>query len=145
MASSTAKTVRAYLDELPPGRRQAIEAVRRLVNERIPDGYEEGMEFGMISWFVPLERYPDTYNERPLSYVALANQKNHMSLYLMGVYADGEAAFREAYEATGKKLDMGKSCVRFKRVEDLPLEVIGDAVERTGVDEFIDTYERARA
>jgi Domain of unknown function (DU1801) len=147
MASTTAETADGYLKELPEERREAIAAVRDVILENLPDGYEEGIGFGMLEYRVPLERYPETYNDKPLSYVALANQKNYMSLYLMGVYgdSDSESWFQRSYEATGKKLDMGKSCVRFKSLDDLPLELVGEAVARTSVDDFIAMYERSRA
>jgi len=100
----------------------------------------------MLEYRVPLERYPDIYNDKQLSYVALASQKNHMSLYLMGVYGDSEQEswFQREYRASGRKLDMGKSCVRFREVDELPLDLIGQAVARTGVDDYIAMYERAR-
>jgi hypothetical protein len=146
MASSTADSVDEYLDELPPERRDALSAVRDVILRNLPDGYEEGIGFGMLEYRVPLNRYPETYNGKPLSYVALANQKNYMSLYLMGVYGDSEQEswFRSSYRASGKKLDMGRSCVRFRQLEDLPLELVGEAVARTGVDDYIVMYERAR-
>src|SRR5262245_33176004 len=146
MASTTAETADGYLKELPEERREAIAAVRKVILQNLPDGYEEGIGFGMLEYRVPLERYPETYNGKPLGYVALANQKNYMSLYLMGVYgdSDSESWFKRSYEATGKKLDMGRSCVRFKRLDDLPLEVVGEAVARTSVDDFIAMYERSR-
>ncbi|MDH3270032.1 MAG: DUF1801 domain-containing protein [Gemmatimonadota bacterium] len=143
---SEAKTVTAYLEELPDERRKAVEAVRRTILENLPDGYEEVMNWGMIAYQVPLERYPDTYNKQPLMYAALASQKNHMAVYLSGIYADDEAreGFESRYRATGKRLDVGKSCVRFRRLEDLPLDLIGDAVATHSIDEFIETYERGR-
>lgn len=110
----------------------------------LPDGYDEGIQYGMISYHVPLARFEQTYNGRPLAYIGLANQKNYMSLYLMGVYGDAESDFRERFTATGRRLDMGKSCVRFKRLDDLPLEVIADEVARLPVDRFIEQYEDAR-
>src|SRR3712207_4724954 len=122
MAQSTAATVGDYLAELAPERRAVIAAVRDVVRGALPAGYEETMSWGMISYEIPLSRYPTTYNGRPLSYAALAAQKNYYALYLMGAYADPrqlarlEAAFAEA----GKRMDMGKSCLRFKRAEDLP-------------------------
>ncbi len=146
MDTSKATTVEAYLDELPPDRRAAVEAVRNVILENLPAGYREGMEYGMIGYFVPLETFPDTYNKQPLGLAALAAQKNYFSLYLNNVYQDRDAAdwFKDAYRASGKKLDMGKSCVRFKRLEDLPLDVIAEAVRRTPVDEFIEQYKAAR-
>jgi hypothetical protein len=145
MARSSATTVEAYLAELPEDRRETVAAVRRAVLDRLPDGYQERMNWGMISYEVPLERYPDTYNGQPLMYAALAAQKRGYTLYLMNEYADGGPALREGFERAGKKLDMGKSCVRFRRLEDLPLDVIGDAIARTPVDAFIGTHEAARS
>ena len=143
---SDAATVEEYLASLPEDRRDAIQEVRRVVLEHLPDGYEECMSFGMISWVVPLSRYPDTYNKQPLALASLASQKRHLALYLNNVYSDEDTRewFTSAYEASGKRLDMGKSCVRFKRLEDLPLDVIGEAIARTSVDDFLAFYEAAR-
>ena len=143
---SEAVTVEEYLAILPQDRRDAISAVRSVILERLPDGYEEEMRWGMISYEVPLEIQPDTYNGKPLMYAALASQKRHMAVYLSGVYADPEARedFEQAYRATGKRMDMGKSCVRFRRLDDLPLEVIGEAIARYPVNAFVDLYHRAR-
>ena len=143
---SDAATVEEYLAGLPEERRQAIEAVRRVVLENLSDGYEECMSHGMIAWVVPLSRYPDTYNGLPLQLAALASQKRHMALYLNNVYSDADTRewFTSAYAASGKRLDMGKSCVRFKRLDDLPLDVIGEAIARTSVDDFLASYEAAR-
>ena len=144
---SDAATVEEYLAGLPEDRRDAIEAVRRVVLENLPDGYEECMSAGMIGYVVPLSRYPDTYNRQPLGLAALASQKRHMALYLNNVYSDEETRdwFTSAYAASGKRLDMGKSCVRFKRLNDLPLDVIGQSIARTSVDEFLAFYEEARS
>ena len=146
MATSKATTVDEYLDELPADRRDAVEAVRSVILEHLPMGYEETMQYGMIGYVVPLERYPVTYNGQPLGIAALASQKNYMSLYLMNVYGDPETErwFVEEYEASGKKLDMGKSCVRFKKLDDLPVDLVGKAIARTSVDEFIGMYEASR-
>ncbi|MGI9604046.1 MAG: DUF1801 domain-containing protein [Acidimicrobiales bacterium] len=147
MVKSAAESPEEYLAELPDDRRDQIEAVRDVIVANLPDGYEEQMSFGMIAYVIPLDRYPDTYNKQPLMYAALASQKNHMAVYLSNVYADEPSLdwFRAAYLATGKKLDMGKSCVRFKTIDQLPLDVIADAVARTPVDEFVALYEAARA
>jgi hypothetical protein len=138
-------TVEEYLAELAEDRREAIQAVRKTILEHLPKGYEEGMQYGMISYFVPHELYPPGYHvdpRQPLPFVLLASQKNYMSLYLMCIYGGGdEAWFREAWERTGKKLDMGKSCVRFKRIEDVPLAVIGQAIRRVPVKKWIELYE----
>ena len=146
MASSAAKTPDEYIASLPPDRREAISAMREVVRRNLPAGYEEGMEFGMIAWYVPLERFPDTYNGHPLGIAALASQKNHMSLYLNAVYGDPETEhwFRERWARTGKKLDMGKSCVRFRRLDDLPLDLIGETIARVPVDAYLARYEAAR-
>ena len=144
---SDAATVDEYLGSLPDDRRKQIEEVRDVILANLPDGYVETMNWGMISYEVPLETYPDTYNGQPLSYAALASQKHHMAVYLSGVYGvEGNAdAFREAYLATGKKLDMGRSCVRFKRIDDLPLELIGETIASLPPEDFIDEFEKARA
>ena len=146
MARSEAKTVEEYLDELTDDRRETVEAVRDVVNSNLPDGYEETVQFGMISYVVPLERYPKTYNRQALQYTAIASQKNYVSLYLMNVYGNEETQswFVDSYRASGKRLDMGKACVRFKRIDDLPLDLIGETIARTPVDELIALYETAR-
>lgn len=136
-------TPEEYLATLDPERRATVAAVRDVVGAAMPDGYAETVAFGMIAWVVPLERYPTTYNGQPLAYVSLAAQKRHCSLYLMGVYADQESAFRERW-AGGRPLDMGKSCVRFRRVEDLDLPLVAETVAATSVDEHIARYEAAR-
>ncbi len=146
MASSKAATVAEYLAELPPDRRAEIEAVRDAVNAALPKGYREGMGWGMIGWVVPLENYPVTYNKQPLAYAGLAAQKNYNSLYLNCVYTSKERTERlqAAAAAAGKKLDMGKSCLRFKRADDLPLDVIRAEIASIPPDEFIRIYEDAR-
>jgi hypothetical protein len=124
-----------------------MSAVREVIVENLPAGYREGIGKGMISYTVPLERYPDTYNGEALMYAALANQKNYMSVYLMCIYGDADLTnwFQDAYRATGKRLDMGKSCVRFRRLEDLPLELVGQAIARVDPGEYIKMYERSRS
>lgn len=146
MVQSKAESVPDYLAELPAGRRQAIEAVRAVILQSLPEGYEESMQFGMIGYVVPLSRCPKTYNGAPLNYVALASQKNHMAVYLTGCYGDEKLArwFEAEFGKAGKRLDMGKSCVRFKKLDDLPLDLIGEAIARMPVDDFIAHYERAR-
>jgi hypothetical protein len=142
---SDATTVENYLSDLPADRRGAIEAVRQAILDNLPPGYEEVMNWGMITYQVPLETYPDTYNGKPLMYAALASQKNHMAVYLTGIYMADEARreFEAAYKATGKRLYGGKSCVRFKKLEDLPLELIGDRIASQTVDAFVAQYEQA--
>ncbi len=147
MATSAAATVEAYLAALPEERRTVVARVRDVVRRHLPPGYEEAMAFGMIGWSVPLARYPDTYNGQPLGYVALAAQKSHYALYLPDAYQDPERAawLRAAFATAGRKLDMGKSCLRFRRLEDLPLEAIGEFVAARPVDAFVARHEAARA
>ena len=135
-----------YLATLPEDRREAISEVRSVILQRLPEGYAEEMRWGMISYEVPLATVPDTYNGKPLMYAALASQKRHMAVYLSGVYGDPDARddFEEAYRATGKRMDMGKSCVRFRHLDDLPLQVVGDAIARYPVADFVAMYHRAR-
>lgn len=144
---SSASTVAQYLSELPADRRVAIEAVRQTILANLPAGYEEAMNWGMISYQVPLQRYPDTYNGKPLMYAALASQKNHMAVYLTANYGNDEARhrFEAAYRATGKRYDVGKSCVRFRKLDDLPLALIGESIARFSVEEFIARVEEVQA
>ncbi len=147
MVKSDAGTVEEYLAELVPERREAVAAVREVVLDNLPEGYEECMQFGMIGYVVPLSRRPDTYNKQPLALAALASQKQYMALYLNSVYADPAAheRFVAAYRASGKRLDMGKSCVRFKRLADLPLDLIARTIAGTSVDDFLSFYEASRS
>ena len=146
MAKSKAKTVDEYLLELPEDRRAEIAIVRKVMLANFPDGYQEMMQFGMIRYVVPLERYPVTYNGQPLMFAALASQKNYMSLYLMNICSDEavEKWFVEGYKASGKKLDIGKACVRFKSLQDLPIDLVGEAIALTPVAGFIERYELCR-
>ena len=143
---SQATTVTEYLNELPEDRRKALGRVRAVIRKNLGRGYKEGLQYGMIGYFVPHSVYPAGYHckpEEPLPFMALASQKNHMALYMMCVY--GDVKLRKRFEAdwkkTGKKLDMGKSCVRFKRVEDLALDVIGAMVASVPVEDYIGQYE----
>ncbi|MET0902897.1 MAG: DUF1801 domain-containing protein [Acidimicrobiales bacterium] len=144
---SDASTPEEYLDALPLDRRAIVDVVRQTILDHLPDGFEEVVDFGMLSYVVPLARYPNTYNGHPLGAVGLANQKRYLSLYLMGIYGEqgADAWLRERWEATGRKLDMGKSCLRFRDLDDLPLDLVGEVVARTSVDELIAAYERSRA
>jgi len=146
MVQSQAKTVEEYLDELPPDRGEVISRVRRVILENLPDGYVESMNWGMISYEIPLKDHPNTYNGQPLAYAALAAQKNYNALYLMGVYGDArkEARLREGFEQAGLKLDMGKSCVRFRKLEDLPLDVIAEIIASLPPQDLIAIYEKHR-
>jgi len=150
---SSAQTVAAYLASLPADRRAAIAAVRDVVRKNLDAGYEEGIQYGMIGWYVPHRSFPAGYHsdpEQPLPFASLASQKNHMALYLMGVYCgcaegkDGETAevkwFKKQWGMTGKKLDMGKSCLRFKKLDDLALDVVGEAIRRIPAKLYIERY-----
>jgi hypothetical protein len=146
---SKAKTVAEYLKSLPPDRRAAIEAVRKVILKNLPKGFKETMQYGMIGYVVPHSLYPPGYHcdpKQPLPFACLASQKNHMALYLMTVYGNNEVEswFRKEYAAAGKKLNMGKSCIRFKKLDDLPLEVIGKVIARVPVKDYIAIYEKAR-
>lgn len=137
---STAATIKEYLSEMPGDRRDAITKVRETILKNLPEGYEEALNWGMITYQVPLEIYPNTYNKKPLMYAALANQKNHMAVYLTGIYMDENLnqEFEEKYRETGKRYDVGKSCVRFRKLEDLPLDLIGESIGAIEMDEFIE-------
>ena len=145
---SEAKTVNQYLAELPEDRREAVTALRKVILKNLPKGFEEGMSYGMIGYHVPHSIYPAGYHcdpKQPLPFAGLASQKNHMAFYLMCVYSepDYEMWFREAWAKSGKKLDMGKSCIRFKKLEDVPLDVVGAAIKKTPVKKWIAIYEAA--
>lgn len=146
MAQSKAETVDEYLQELPDDRKETIAAVRELILENLPDGYQETMNWGMINYEIPLERYPDTYNDQPLGYLALAAQKNYNALYILSVYQDKELYewFKNQFKKAGKKFDMGKSCLRFKSIDDLVLDAIKKIVAHQTPDEFIEAYEESR-
>lgn len=141
MVSTSTTTATDYLASLPQDRREVISAVRELILRNLPEGYQETINWGMLSYEVPLETYPDTYNKKPLSYVGLAAQKNYNSLYLMSVYQD-PADYQELMEAfarMGVKPDMGKSCIRFKKLDQIPLEKIARLIAKTSVQDFVET------
>lgn len=146
MSRSRAATIQAYLRSLPADRRAVVSAVRNVVARHLPKGYRETMNWGMISYEIPLTKYPQTYSGQPLMYAALGAQKQHCSLYLMCVYQDAkqERLLKTGFKRAGKKLDMGKSCIRFRQVEDLPLDVIAGVVGSTTPEQFIAAYERVR-
>ena len=143
---SEARTVEEYLAELPEERRKTLAKVRAVIRRNLPRGIVERMNWGMISYEIPLKTYPDTYNGQPLMYAALASQKNHMAVYLSGICSDSRQRkwFESAYRKSGKKMDMGKSCVRFKKLEDLPLELVGEAISRQSLEQFVSMYEKGR-
>ena len=146
MKKTSATTVKEYLDGLPVDQRKVLAEVRKVIRKNLPKGYKERVNWGMISYEIPLAVYPDTYNKEPLCFAMLAAQKNHYGLYLMNVYQDPkqEKTLRDGFAKAGKKLDMGKSCVRFKSLDDLPLDLIGKVVASTPVNEFIARYEANR-
>ena len=147
MVVSKATTVADYLAELPAERAAVVAHVRDLVNRALPDGYREGMGYGMIGWVIPLEDYPNTYNGQPLIYAGLAAQKNHFALYLSCVYSSPERTKRlkAAFADAGKTLDMGKSCIRFKRIADLPEAAIAAEIGSATPAQYIAIHEAARA
>jgi len=145
---SDALSVEDYLAGLPADRRSVLITVRETILTHLPPGYVEGMQCGMIGYAVPRTLYPAGYHadpRQPLPFAALAAQKNHFALYLMCVYGNDAQRkwFESAWRATGRKLDMGKACIRFKSLDDIPLEVIGEALARVPVDRFIAGYEAA--
>ena len=146
MATSTATTPEDYIASLPDDRRQAVATVREVVNRNLPPGYVEGIAYGMIGWWVPLETFPDTYNGQPLGLAGIASQKNYISLYLNTVYGDPaeEAWFKQRYAESGKRLSMGKSCLRFRRLEEVPLDVIGETIARADLQRTLAHYAEAR-
>lgn len=143
---SKATTVKEYLDELPLERRRELKQVRAVFRKSLSKGYREGMFYGGIVYHVPHSVYPAGYHcdpKIPLPYAGIAAQKHYLTLSLMCVYGDEQHRdwFLKEWKKTGKKLDMGKSCIRFKRAEDLPLDLIGEAVGRISVKKFIAHYE----
>lgn len=141
-----AASVKEYLAALPADRRKVVEAVRKVIRKHLPKGYEESVRYGMITYEVPLSRYPITYNKQPLQYAGLAAQKNFYGLYLMCLYGNAELkkGFAAGFKRAGKKLDMGKCCVRFKALEDLPLDVVAKTVASTPVEAYLKIYEASR-
>lgn len=146
---SEATTVQEYLDSLAEDRREAVQKLRETILQHLPAGFEEVMSYGMIGYVVPLEIYPDGYHcspGTPLPFINLASQKNYIALYHMGIYANKELYdwFTEAYaEQVSTKLDMGKSCIRFKKTDQIPFELIGKLCSRIGPEQWIETYEKA--
>ena len=146
-AASLGINAEEYLAEQSDERREALARVRDVVLEHLPEGIEETIAYGMIAYVVPLDRFADTYNGQPLMHTALANQKQHMSLYLNAIYGDEglREEFERDYRATGKRYDVGRSCVRFRRLDDLPLDVVGRAIGATSAENLIAMHEAAMA
>ena len=147
MATKSARTVAEYLRTLDPERRKILSAVRKVVNDNLPEGYREGITYGVIAWSIPLSTFSDTYNGQPLCCAALAANKNYNSLHLMGAaYNSKEKAFlREQFEKHRKKFDMGQGCLRFRTLDDLPLDAIGEVIQRTPAKALIAAHEAAHA
>lgn len=143
---SKAKTAKGYLDELPEERRSVMKKVRELVVKNLPKGYKEEVGYGSICYVIPLDDYPETYNGQPLSYAAIAAQKNHYAIYLLSAYMDPKQteALKAAFAKAGKKLDMGKSCLRFKKLEDIPMDAVAKVIAGTPPKKFIELYEKNR-
>jgi hypothetical protein len=144
--SDSGNPVDEYLASLPEDRSAALQAVRQTILANLSEGYEEGIQYGMIGYYVPHSVYPAGYHcnpKQPLGFAALGSQKNYMTLHLVCVYSDSELSewFKDAYQQTGKKLDMGKGCLRFKKLDDLPLEVIGELIRRMPADKWIQINE----
>lgn len=144
--ASKPTTVEAYLASLPEDRREAVQAIREVINANIAPEFEEGIQYGMVGWYLPHERYPLGYHcdpKQPLPFASVASQKSHIGIYLFCVYLDGaeKERFVEEWKATGKRLDMGASCVRVKSLEGVPLKVVGRVVKRIKPKAFIQAYE----
>ncbi|HBS06292.1 MAG TPA: DUF1801 domain-containing protein [Leptospiraceae bacterium] len=143
----SASTVTEYLTQIPPERKSAIQPIRKAIKSALPSGYQELIQYGMITYAVPLKRYPAGYLEKsdtPVPFLSIASQKNHMAIYLMCVYGKEEENFRKRYRESGKKLDMGKCCIRFKKLEDLALDAVCEEVRTWTVDRFLNKYEQGR-
>lgn len=144
---SKATTVDAYIAELPEDRKKAMSELRKVIKKNIPKGFKEGMGYGMMGWSVPHSLYPPGYHctpELPLPFIGIASQKNFIAVYHMGVYADPKLLkwFTAAHAKTSsKKLDMGKSCMRYKKPEDIPYDLIGELASKMTVDDWIEIYE----
>ncbi len=136
-------TIDVYLMSLPPERRELVTKLRQIILDNLPEGYKEGMEYGMIAYYVPFSLYSGTYDRRPLDYIAISSDKEYVSLYVMSNYGRDDMAFRRAYRETGKKLSVGKSSVRFKHVQEIPVELIAETVSRYTPEELIQLYRRA--
>lgn len=142
-----AKTVDEYISKLPQERQEAIKKLREIINKNIPKGFHEEISYGGIGWVVPHSIYPDGYHcdpKLPLPFMGLMSQKNFISLYHMGIYSDEKLKtwFEKEYKATCKtKLDMGKSCIRLKKIDDIPYDLIGQLASKMTPQEWINIYE----
>ena len=143
---STARTVTEYIESLPADQALVVDELRAIVLSSLPQGYVEHMAWGMICYEVPLSVLPDTYNNQPLVYMGLSAQKRYFSLYLMNIYQDPAALelLKAAYVASGKHLDMGKSCIRFKSLQDLELHVIKRIIGMTPMESYVAAYRKLK-
>lgn len=145
---SKAQTPEAYLAELDPERQEVIGKLREIILDNLPEGFEETMNYGMIGYVVPHSLYPDGYHcspELPLPFLSLASQKNHIGFYHMGIYAEPKLMdwFTSEYpKHSSRKLDMGKSCIRFKNMRDIPYALLGELVTKMSAQEWIALYEK---
>lgn len=143
------RAVEDYIEALPPDRKEAIRKLRKIIQENLPEGFEENFSYGMIGYVIPLSLYPRGYHARsgePIPFLSLASQKNYIALYHMGLYTkkEVEAWFRAEYaKSVSSKLDMGKSCIRFKNVRDIPFDLITELCSKITVQEYITVYEKA--
>ena len=146
MFDGKSKTVEQFLDALPADRREVADELLALIRKSVPKGYAEAMSLGMVTWSVPLSVLPDTYNGQALWYLAFASTKAGFSLYLMSVYGnkEREAEFRAAYKKAGKKLDMGKACLRFRTIDDLALPAVKDAIKSVSMKQYVEMYRAVR-
>lgn len=145
---STAINPDDYINELPDDRKEAIQKLRAVILKNLPKGYKENMSYGMIGYVVPHEIYPSGYHcnsKLPLPFMSFASQKNSINFYHMGIYANNELYnwFIEEYgKFSKKKLDIGKSCIRFKKIDDIPYDLLGELVSKMKVENWILTYEK---
>ena len=150
MVQSKAATAQQYIQELPAEKRSVVEKVRRVILDNLPKGYEEMMQYGMLSYAVPLSVYPSGYGrdkKTPLMYLGLAAQKNFYVIHSIALYADSKLLewFTIEYKKSGKKLDMGKGCIRFKKLEDLPLELIAKLAAKIKPEQYAEIYDKLRS
>jgi hypothetical protein len=146
MVQSKAQTAEAYLQDLPEDRREIISIIRDKILKNLPYGYVESMNWGMLCYEIPLETYPDTYNKQPLGIVSIASQKNHIAIYMMGCYMvpDQYKKLEKAFADMGVKPNMGKSCIRFTKLEKIPLDTIVELIRDLPVNEYIKHYESVK-
>jgi uncharacterized protein YdhG (YjbR/CyaY superfamily) len=142
---STATSIEQYLNELPPERRQAFTNLLSTIRKNIDPKFAESIQYGMLGWVIPKSIYPAGYHvdpTLPVSFIGIANQKHYLALYHMGIYADENLLswFQDAYVKAGLRLDMGKSCIRFKRINEIPFELIGELVTKMSLDDYLALY-----